>query len=72
LDGDKNKCELLMMISDANQWGYWRLNHCAHENWKLSSWPSQSYLKWTRRGNRWVSWVFKNYKSGESKKRTQK
>ena len=22
LDGDKNKCELLMMISDANQWGY--------------------------------------------------
>ena len=68
----KNNCELLQMISDVTWWGYWRPNHCLHKNWKLSSWPSQSDLKWTRRGNRWVSWFFQNYESGKSEKSTQK
>ena len=61
----KHKWEMLMMISDATWWGYWRLNHCLHKIWKLSSWPSQSYLKWTMRGNRWVTCFFKMMKVGK-------
>ena len=68
----KNICELLMMISDVTRWVYWRLNHCLHKNWKLRSWPSQSDLKWTRRGNRWVSWFIQNYENGEKEKKHTK